>query len=148
MSDTGNFRQSAEALSCTSASCGCWFRFIGALFKSLEMVSMQSGVDVGAGAGTGEGVLNVREDILGYISRRRRSVMSTTCLYLPQFRERTGQRSSDLSIARRRRCAQYSTTRVSAVLYSMRPYNFTSSLRFPSSRSAAVRPPTNRRCSR
>ena len=83
------------------------------------MVTMQSGVDVGAGAGTGEGVLNVREDILGYISRRRRCVMST-CLYLPQFREQAEQRSSDFSTTRLgcvapTCCPQYSTSHILAI---------------------------------
>ena len=37
--------------------------FVGALCElSLEMVSMQSGVDVGAVAGTGDGILDVEED--------------------------------------------------------------------------------------
>jgi len=37
--------------------------FVGALCRSnLEMINMQSRVDVGAGAGTGEGVLDVQED--------------------------------------------------------------------------------------
>jgi hypothetical protein len=34
----------------------------GASCKSLEMVSMQSGIDVGVGSGTGEDVLDVAED--------------------------------------------------------------------------------------
>jgi hypothetical protein len=36
--------------------------FFGASCKSLEMVSIQSGIDVGVGSGTGEDVLDVAED--------------------------------------------------------------------------------------
>jgi hypothetical protein len=70
----------------------------------LEMVSLQSGVDVDADAGTWEGVFDVEEDntrpassflarnglsgggLVGYIFRRRWCVLST-CLCLPQLRE-------------------------------------------------------------
>ena len=61
----------AEAPDSTSASCENRSRFVDPLFNlSLEMVSMQSGIDVGAGAGTGDGVLNVRGDILGSVFLR------------------------------------------------------------------------------
>lgn len=77
---------------------------------------MQSGIDVGAGAGTREGVLNVRGDIPGSVLRRRWCVMPT-CLRLPQFREQTEQRSSDFSPTRvaSTRCPQYSTSHVLAI---------------------------------
>ena len=90
----------AEAPGSTSTSCESRPRFVGALFNlSLEMVSMQNGIGVGASAGTGEGVSNVRENILESVFRRRWCVMSTF-LCLPQFRKRTGQRSSDSSTSR------------------------------------------------
>jgi hypothetical protein len=96
--------------------------FVGAYCKlSLELVRMQSGVDIGAGAGTEEGVLDVEEDniparvlrtlslparnclagggLVGSIFRRRWCVMST-CLRLPQLRERTKQRSGNFGVAR------------------------------------------------
>ena len=78
--------------------------FVGALCKlSLEMVSMQSSVDVGSRAGAGEDVLDVEEDniparvlrasslparnclagegLVGSIFRRRWCVMSTCLVY-------------------------------------------------------------------
>ena len=78
----------AEALSCTFTSFGCWFQFIDALFGSLEMVGMQSGVDVGARAGTGEGVLNVRGRYTGiHIPQTLVRYVHLPCLL--QFREQT-----------------------------------------------------------
>ena len=73
----------AEALSCISTSCGCRFQFtfIGTFFKSLEMVSMLSVVDVGAGAGTGEDVSIVRENILESVFRRCRCVCPPAFVY-------------------------------------------------------------------
>jgi hypothetical protein len=97
--------------------------FVGTFCKlSLEMVSMQSGVDVGAGAGTGEVlwmwrriIFQVRARVLrasllparnssagglaGSIFRGRWCVVSTF-ICLPQLRERSEQRSGDFGIAR------------------------------------------------
>ena len=114
--------------------------FVGALCKlSLEMVSMQSGVDVGPGAGTGD-VLDVEEDNIPSastsatslvtprterFSRRRvsgihipRTLVRYVYLSLPTSIERTVQ-----TAVRRlwdcppggRRYAQYSTSRLSAI---------------------------------
>jgi hypothetical protein len=70
--------------------------FLGALFKlSLEMAGIQSGVEVGAGTGTTEG----NNNLVGSVFSGRWCVMSS-CLCLPQFRERTEQLSSDFGIAR------------------------------------------------
>ena len=104
------------------------------------MVCMQSSVDVGAGAGTGEGVLDVEEDNIPSastsatslitprterFSRRRVSgiriprtlVRTSICLCLLQLRKWSEQRSGDFGIARLPgcRCAQYSMSRVSAI---------------------------------
>jgi hypothetical protein len=92
--------------------------FVGTLRKlSLELVSIQSGVDVGAGAGIWEGVFDVEEDntlpasslsarnglagggLVGYIFRRRWCVLST-CLCLPQLREWSKQQPGNFDIAR------------------------------------------------
>jgi hypothetical protein len=52
---------------------------VGALCKlSLEMVSMQSGVDVGAGTGTAEGALDVEEDYIPSASTSATSLITRT----------------------------------------------------------------------
>ena len=57
--------------------------FVSALCKlSSEMVSMQSGVGVGASVGTGEGVLDAEED---YISRASMSATNFVASHTEQF---------------------------------------------------------------
>ena len=69
--------------------------FVGALCKlSLEMVSMQSGVDVGGGAGTGEGVLDVEEDNIPSAST------SATSLVTPRADRFSRRRVSGIHIPR------------------------------------------------
>ena len=69
--------------------------FVGALCKlSLEMVSMQSGVDVGAGAGTGEGVLDVEEDNIPSANT------SATSLVTPRTERYSRRRVSGIHIPR------------------------------------------------
>jgi hypothetical protein len=115
--------------------------FVGALCKlSSEMVSMQSGVDVGGGAGAGEGALDVEEDNIPSAST------SATSLVTPRTERFSRRRVSGIHIPRTlvrfvhlalstpiermvrtavrrlwdyspggRRCAQYSTPSVSAI---------------------------------
>ena len=115
--------------------------FVGALCKlSSEMVSMQCGVDVGAGAGIGEGTLDVEEDNIPSAST------SATSLVTPRTERFSRRRVSGIHIPRTlvryvhmhlpiptertvrtavwrlwhcspggRRCAQYPTPRVSAI---------------------------------
>ena len=52
--------------------------FVGALCKSSwEIVSVQSGVDVGAGAGTEEGVLDAEEDDISHASMSAMSFVTS-----------------------------------------------------------------------
>ncbi len=115
--------------------------FVGALCKlSLEMVSMQSGVNVGAGAGTGEGVLDVEEDNIPSAStsatslvtprterfgRRRvsgihiprtlvRDVHLPLCIAIERTNRTAVRRLWDCSLGGRC-CAQYSASCVSAL---------------------------------
>jgi hypothetical protein len=115
--------------------------FVGALCKlSLEMVSMQSGVDVSAGAGTGEGALDVEEDNIPSASTSATSLVTprterysrrrVSGIHIPRTLVRyvhlplsTPIKRTDRTAVRRlwhcspggRRCAQYPTSRVSAI---------------------------------
>ena len=114
--------------------------FVGALCRlSLEMVSMQSGVDVGAGAGTGEGNLDVEEDNIPSASTSATSLVTprterfsrrrVSGIHIPRTLVRDVQlplsaiERTDRTAVRRlwhyspggRRCAQYSTSCVSAL---------------------------------
>ena len=69
--------------------------FVGALCKlSSEMVSMQCGVDVGAGTGTGEGALDVEEDNIPSAST------SATSLATPRTERFSRRRVSGIHIPR------------------------------------------------
>jgi hypothetical protein len=69
--------------------------FVGALCKlSLEMVSMQSGVDVGAGSSTGEGGLDAEEDNIPSAST------SATSLVTPRSERFSRRRVSGIHIPR------------------------------------------------
>ena len=148
---------------------GAFRDFVAALCKlSLEMVSMQSGVDVGAGAGTGEGALDVEEDNIPSAST------SATSLVTPRTERFSRRRVSGIHIPRtlvryvrlplstpiektvrtevRRlwhcssggRCrAQYSTYRVSTIRRRMGCHHFTPSLCSPSPCNTAIHPPTS-----
>ena len=75
--------------------------FIGTLCKlSLEMVSMQSGVDVGAGAGTGEGALDVEEDNIPSASTSATSLITPRTEWLSRRRVSTGihPHSADIGV--------------------------------------------------
>jgi hypothetical protein len=70
--------------------------FVGALCKSrLKMVSMQSGVDVGAAAGAGEGILDVEEDNI------LRASTSATRLVTPRTERFRRRRVSGVHIPRK-----------------------------------------------
>ena len=134
----------AEAPGGTSTACESRSQFVGPLFNlDLEMVSMQSGIDAGAGAGTGEGVLNVSGDILGS-DPYSADVGALLYVHL-SFRERTRQRSSDFSTSR---LGGVSALDIERLMYWPSDVSWdtiTAHLlfRFSSSHSAAIHPPTS-----
>ncbi|KAI9452204.1 hypothetical protein F5148DRAFT_1237059 [Russula earlei] len=84
--------------------------FVGALCKlSFEMVSMQSGADVGAGAGAGEGTLDVEDDNVPSAST------SATSLVTPRTERWGRRRVSGIHIPRTLRSGDFGIARLGGV---------------------------------